>query len=549
MKMKIDRYIRGAFTSIALLLIINVATGQSKEVILGYERGANLAQPREVNLAQPRGLIQNSPLSIELMKARSLWFNTGNGAGIVMDQMNNYTLLEGSYNHKDGEFKLKQEGEKEGIAQFLSEGGINLGRGYAWGSFLYDNITLRNTEYNTAMLDPFRGVPYYPVDPNPSDWKKQYYSLHMKVGTAPLWDRLVLGIEGDYTARVGAKQRDPRSELYFYTANIKPGALMMFGEHTVGLNFEYENLKQETRGHSNSDTQVDQEVFVMKGLGNHYTSVIGGRQSLKSFLYNGNKVGGEAQYSFEREYYKLLVSGGYSFRVEDVISDATKPKKEGSVKENLYYANLSFLMEGDNLNRIDFNYRNSKISGIEYVQELDLTYEVQQWVDLYSSIRSNFNEEQIALSYSFYRNADHNYKWKGRLYGEYSSIDQLYLMPKSILDGKNLYFGGEASFNFDIGRASIVTLGANGQYKHNLSGDYNYGGAAPDAIVITNFMTPDFEYLTESFYKVGVMARLFAPFSATSRSSFYIKAAVDYYKPIELDGNRLLSTIGIGFTF
>lgn len=371
----------------------------------------------------------------------------------------------------------------------------------------------------------------------------------MKVASKPLWDRWILGIQANYTAQTGAKQMDPRSEVYFYNINVKPGVAAMFGEHTMGLNFEYENLVDETRGHTNSNNQLSQDVFVMKGLGNHYTSVIGGRQGLSSFISNGNKVGGELQYAYGFSDVKFLFNGGYTYRVEDVISNVTKPKKEGTVKEENLSANLTIVKEGDNLSRLEISYNSNRINGIEYVQVLDNSYEVQRWVDVYSSIRSTFAQDDIVAKYDFYRGAAHEYKWKAGAFANYRLNDDIYLVPKSQRKVENLYLGVNAKVNVPLKLVNRFIAGADFVYKNNMDGFYNYGGAAPTSVVITDFMTPDFEFMKQSYYKIGAQVSYFANISRDNKTGAFIKIAVDYYKPTEGDGNRVQTTFGVGLTF
>lgn len=524
MKMRKVKYMKGAWSIILALLLAQVATAQTKTE-------------------------QNSPVSIEMLKAKSLWFNSGNGAGLILDNLRSFSFLEAGYTTTNGDFKLNQQGEKESVLGIVTEGGQKIGDAYAWGSFSYDNITTRDSRFNTAMLDPFRGVPFYPVDPNLSDWKKQEYNLKMKVASKPLWDRYIFGVQGLYNTQTGAKQIDPRSEIYYYSINVKPGVAAFFGNHQVGLNLEYENMIQETRGHTNSNSQVDQNVFVMKGLGNHYTSVIGGLQSLKSFVYNANKVGGEFQYSYDMSDVRFFLNGGYTYRVEDVISDVTKPKKEGTLKESAMYANFAAVAQDENLHRLDVSFRSDRVKGIEYVQVLDLTYEVQQWVDVYSSIRSTYDQDDIRLSYDFYRGAGHEYSWKAGLFANYRLNDDLYIMPRSRLRVKNLYMGANGKVNIAAGTNGKLVLGADFIYKNNIDDVFRYRGADPASIVITQFMTPDFEYLKQNYYKIGGAASYFTTIGQTRKNGMFLKVAADYYKPTEGEGNRVQATFGVGFTF
>lgn len=329
-----------------------------------------------------------SPAALELLKAKALWFNSNNGAGLTLDRMTDFNNLNVNYRLKNGNFKRVYEGERERVAGVSTEGGLNLGGGYVWGEFGFNNEKQVGTIYNTTMLDPDRGNPYYAVDKNLSDWVKQDYNLHMKASSKPFWESLLLGIEAQYVTKTGAKQIDPRSETDFYTLEVKPALVTTFGNHAAGLNLVYKKINQESST-TNSNSQQNQDVFVMKGLGNFYSAVVGGLQSLKKFVYNGNKIGGGVQYSFTGESFNLLFDGSYSFMVEDVISDQTKPKKEGTIKEDNYGAKLQFVTTGDNVSKAELSYSDNSINGIEYVQVLDNTFDIQRWVTMYKSIRSH----------------------------------------------------------------------------------------------------------------------------------------------------------------
>ena len=167
-----------------------------------------------------------SPASMELLKAKSLWFNSNNGAGVILDKMVNFNELRFDYKLKSGDFKRKFEGERERLVGVSSEGGLNLGGGYVWGQFGFNNEKQTGTLYNTTMLDPTRGNPYYVVDKNLSDWVKQDYNLQMKASSKRLWDRIQLGIEAQYVTKTGAKQIDPRSKTDFYTLTVKPAKFL-----------------------------------------------------------------------------------------------------------------------------------------------------------------------------------------------------------------------------------------------------------------------------------------------------------------------------------
>ncbi|MDR0421453.1 MAG: hypothetical protein LBH72_00370 [Proteiniphilum sp.] len=510
-------YIKGSLAVIAAVQLIQYAAAQERELL-------------------------TSPVSIELNKARSTWFATGNGAGLVLDDLGNFGSLEAAYRVTDGDFKRVQEGAGESVLGIDTEGGRKLGKAYAWGRFSYNNATTRDSRFNTAMLDPFRGVPFFPADPNASDWKKQDYNLQMKVSSKPFFDRYLLGIQATYTTLTGAKQIDPRSEIYSYTVNVKPGIIVLLHNQEIGLNFEYENMTQETR-HTNSNSQMHQDVFVMKGLGNHYTAVIGGLQSLGGFMYDADKVGGELQYTCRFPAFRLFAHGGYTCHAEEVIRDVTKPRKEGALRENSLYANVALIHERENLHRIDLSVQSSRMSAIEFVQVLDNSYEIQQWVDVYSSIRSTYNRDEVRLSYDFYRGTGREYGWKAGLFAAYRSADDLYIMPESRMKIRHFYAGVNGKVNIKTGRSGNWTLGADFICRNSLGGEYRYGGVDPESIVITRFMAPDFAYLKQNYYKIGGSVGYF------TGTGIFLKLAADCYKPTEGEGCRMIADLGMGLTF
>ncbi|EKD31876.1 MAG: hypothetical protein ACD_77C00227G0006, partial [uncultured bacterium] len=418
--------------------------------------------------AQNEKRSQTSPASLELLKAKSLWFNSNNGAGLILDEIPDFNELRLNYNIKNGDFKRKFEGERERLAGVSTEGGLNLGGGYIWGKFGFNNEKQKGTVYNTTMLDPTRGNPYYVVDKNLSDWVKQDYNLQMKASSKPLWNKILIGIEAQYITKTGAKQIDPRSETDYYTFNVKPAVVAIFNNHAAGLNFDYTKINQESST-TNSNSQQNQDVFVMKGLGNFYSAVVGGLQSLKKFVYNGNKLGGAVQYSFTGESVKFLFDGNYSFMVEDVISDQTKPKKEGTIKENNYGAKLQLVTTGKNISKAELSYSDNKISGIEYVQVLDNSFEVQRWITMYQSIRSTFSQKDVALRYDFFKGGDVEYKWRGGISAVYANSDDLYIMPESYRKIEDLILGINGKANLKIGKTSRLLAGLSFNFKNNLN--------------------------------------------------------------------------------
>jgi len=92
-----------------------------------------------------------TPASLELLKAKSLWFSTNNSAGLTLDEIDNFSTLFFNYQLSSGDFKRKSEGADERALGVSTEGGLNLGGGYVWGKFAYNNEKQEGTLYNTTM--------------------------------------------------------------------------------------------------------------------------------------------------------------------------------------------------------------------------------------------------------------------------------------------------------------------------------------------------------------------------------------------------------------
>ncbi len=496
--------------------------------------------------AQESGIL--TPASLELTKAKSLWFGTGNSAGLTLDEMQDFNSLLFNYNLSKGDFKSKPEGSNERVAGVSTEGGLNLGGGYLWGKFTYHNEKQEGTLYNTTMLDPGRGMPYYPMDAKLSDWVKQDYNLAMKAATRPLAEKIFLGIGAQYVTRTGAKQIDPRSTTYTYTLNVMPSVTMKFNNHAAGINFLYEKLSQESST-TNSNSQSNQDIFVMKGLGNGYTSVVGGLQSLGKFVYDGNKVGGGLQYSFRGTTVQGLLNAGYTFGVEDVISSPSKPKKEGTIREEGYTAGMQLLFTGENLHRAELSWNMRNAGGIEYVQVLDNSYEVQRWITTYKSIRSTFDRTDMAFTYDFFRGSGDEYTWKSGLSVNYRNSEDIYILPASAMKLEELIYGVNAKVNLKMGGNGRLLAGVDVDIRKNLDGTYSYGGAEPNSAVIVDFMTPDFLFLKADYVKWGGELSYFTAVSKKGQTGVFVKAAVDFFNPSGNEESRTLTSLGLGFTF
>jgi len=327
---------------------------------------------------------------IEMNLARSLWWSSNNAAGMSVMPLNKYSVVGLGYEMTSGDFKLTQDGEKENAVGFGTNGATSVGQTQLWGTFDYRNIVEKDASFITNLYDPHRDMPYYVADEVMSKFKKQSYDLGVKAAFPQLWGVVTPGMDLQYTTQTGAKQRDPRSVTYYLTVKAAPSLLFeLSGRSSLGLTFNYEYLYERST-FNRSDTEVDYPVFIMRGLGNYTSGVVSGSVGVGTFFYKGNRIGGGLQYGYtNNDDFSALVDVKYSYKVEDAFQTPTKKQNMGSTKQDLWGVDVQLLNDGEvYMKKLAISFLDRKTEGIEYVQELDSSFDVAEWVTLAKYVRS-----------------------------------------------------------------------------------------------------------------------------------------------------------------
>lgn len=482
--------------------------------------------------------------AMELNFAKSLWYNSTNTAGMIITPLNDYNTVSAKYAINSGKFKLQQQGDKETGLSFNTNGALKLGQTYLWGDFSFINEFYTGTKYNTNLYDACYYMPYYVSDPNLSNWNRQYYDMSFKAATV-VGERIFLGLHANYLNKKGAKQKDPRSVPYNYSLFVQPSIMFMISpEHFAGLSFTYSN-SYDRSATSNSDSQNDQSVYVMKGLGHFSAAAVGGIGGLDPFYYKGNQVGGALQYGFSGDF-ELMLDVDYSFRVIDVFQTPTKPRRMGTTINNTIDGDLQILFPGKNTHKISANYYLRDVDGVEFIQEEDRSEVVAKWKTTAQFIRSNFSYNSIGLNYDLFLGTDESYSWRLGVGAEYYDRSDIYYMPKSTLDTKNIAGDIVVKKNFSFGKAALLA-GLDLGYNRNMYGTYRYGGPDAESLIITEFFKKDMEFLTSDLVKIGAELGFSCPVGPKSS----ILAGINYQllSSIESAGNRNLFSLSIGLLF
>ena len=490
--------------------------------------------------ASAQGGDTDYPTKVELTKVQSAWFNSANAAGLSVDPLTRYNELSFGYGIGRGDFRLQPEGNTN-ILDIATSGATSLGRGQVWGAFDYRNLSARDTRFNTMTLNLEDDLPFIVSDANVSPWKKQRYDMSVKAATPLVNDHVAFGISANYFTESGAKQVDPRCYDYEYGITAEPSVAVRFGNHSVGLSGIYRNggVREVP---VNSNGQQDQEAYILRGLGNFTDAVVGSLSGIGTFYYKRNLYGGSLQYGFGDRGLKLLAEGGYTYQLVDAFQTPTKPQRMGSTIQQKIYGKAQILAESETvLGKVTVEGFHRTTDGVEFLQELGV-----EWQTIGKYIRSNYDLWHLALGYDFFRKNDCGYSWMAGVRGAYDERSDKYILPASAMAYKNLTGELYAKKNWMIGEVSVLAS-LDGAFRKNLSAAYQYGGAEPTSVVVTEFYQKDFEYNTADCWKAG--AALNVAFPLKGRTAMFCQLAGQWLKPLNRDSQRLTGTLTIGFTF
>lgn len=404
---------------------------------------------------------------------------------------------------------------------------------YVWGTFDYRKERIREANFNSSIIDPYRGMPYYTADLNASDWDNQFYNMQFKAALS-LSHSVSVGLDGIYKVAQGAKQRDPRTLNRFYSLDLKPGIVYSpASAHRIGLNLEYGNLKENSSPSliNESDYQTYYELY---GLGTATENIGTG----KVVNYVGDKAGVNLQYNYRTPAVNLLLSGGYSFRVEQAEFSFTTPEKFGTAKEKAWNVEALLDLPGDKFSHhLQAVYTHAGIDGIQYVKR---NTSDQGWQVLHSYVRSTYRTETASVDYSLTANRGKEYKWKVNAGVHYLKKNDTYLLPHSVKDAENLLFsvrGKALAFRSDKLSRRLL-LGLEAGYSRNLSGAYSYTGNHADYEVVTVLEHNDLNYLVSGFYFLEGNITYSQKIREEDKANVYVKGSFNYRKTNDFDFNH-----------
>ncbi len=476
------------------------------------------------------------------------WNASGNAAGLLLDNPSQNSSLEVGTSSTQGNFRQPYNGEKINTIFLNTKGNLYLKNYYLQGYFAYKRNNIKAAEYNASLIDPLRLMPYIVADTNTSDWVNQYYDLGFKLNTKPVAGKLMLGLNVNYKAQSGAKQRDIRANNQYYELQLDPAlSLTISAKHHIGANFHYKNFKEQS-SNSNVNTYVDQGYFFLLGLGNAIAYVGSGR----TMNYEGDAMGFGVQYQYSGKS-KIFTNLNYTVQAEDANIAFTNTRPGGTLLMKKWDMGLNFQQRGEEFTHlVQATMSTSNSSGIEYITEFVSGLESDGYYVLYKSVRSKYANTLVLGQYELQKNQGLAYNWKTTIYAALEKMANKYLIPESTMETDNLKYGIGIHKLFDLSstRRVQLTIGLQALRKQNLAGKYDYNGADAEEFTVKDLEERNFQYLISESTTYEVPVTYSQQLKRGRDTEMFIKL-IGYYTNTENFhfNNRKSFRISIGTTF
>ena len=434
-----------------------------------------------------------TPVALRLMEERSLWTSSDNAAAFYFNPLPHFGSVGLSASRLDGEYRQAQQATASTVVAASAAGDATVGRINLIGDFAFRNIFDSGCKYNTNLYEVADDMPYYILDSNPSRWIRQEYEMQVKA-SAPLSENLAAGMIVHSTDKVGAKQKDPRSEPYVMDIDLRPSlALKLGGKHVIGLSgffiYDYERAYP-----SNNNFRIDQKTACTLGLGEVNNSYVGGNNGLKEYYYNKYLYGGAIQYAFEGDLTVRTQIRALTGSTE-VQHKKSLPESKGRTQTMRLDASALVLWGEKHSNRLDICGLYRYTDGIEKVQQLDKTAFNQKWVTIAENTMSSYNRVEAAAGYDHLFGLDGlSYDWSVGGKALFSMEDDAYFIPSSSYNWTRLGAEAYGAHNFKL-KAGSLFVRAGAGYGKSLGGEYVYGGSKTDSQAI-NLYKEDIEFYT-----------------------------------------------------
>ena len=492
--------------------------------------------------AEPSAYIKNTALQ-ETIERNSLWLGSSSMAGLAFFDYSSFNTLDFGYDGGYGEYRANGVGKNSTEISLNTKGAAYIGKTLAIGSFSFKNAFDKDALYNVLLYELEDNMPYYPIDDKSSDWNRQEYNLNAGLSSPVIWDCLALGIKFDYSAKVGAKQLDPRGETYKYSVSVQPSVALRLGVNILGLSAFYANGFERSTVSVNN-VWVDPKVWEHRGLGESTQNKVGGNDGMKDHTYRTYRYGGSLQYSLSDFFF---VEAGLSHREVSGLENPKLPKKLGTIKENDISLKADWLFGNNKSDKLAVNFEYTFTDGIEYVQKLNTAAYQQEWMVISTNKMSTFTELSAGLAYDHMFGADdpRGYTWKVGGESNFHIFDQSYLAPASTSNAMRLYGGLFADRQLKMNKCSLI-VGLDAGYASGLGSGYKCLGTkvynAPKSM-----LEDQADWLNASYLKAG--GRIDLTMGESNKVAWVLGVKCVYMDAFAINKSRLMCMASFGILF
>ncbi len=194
------------------------------------------------------------------------------------------------YGHASQPVRLEQ-GSGHSVGYGAIDAYIHKGRATLWGAASYRNGTARHIQYcETSDYDLL--YPYLMADTVGGNSHREHY--HFKGGFSYPVGRWNIAAEGQYTALMEYRTRDPRPKNLTGDLSGRLGASYVAGPHVIGAALTARRYKQTNELKLYNEVSVP-TIYHLTGLGSDYYRFRGVNTST---YYKGHAVGGMLSYLY-----------------------------------------------------------------------------------------------------------------------------------------------------------------------------------------------------------------------------------------------------------
>lgn len=449
-----------------------------------------------------------------------LWLNLNNSAGLKINKCSDYNNFGFHYNSEKGDFKPSSKPETLEQYGVSTSGYKSLDKVDFQGSFHYNRYNENEIGW-VSMMDTERNHPFHIADSTFGDWKKDFYTLNMKMGTAPFFHKLRVGLSANYQVAQGGRDNDPRPKSVIKDFTITPGVVWdINSKHHFGATFNYRDYRQDLNI-MNEYGVGGSVLYKVIGLALLDQPIV--KSSLEYRIDNWTR-GGSLQYGAEIGNLDFIAGFSYDLLTEKAIQSPYKGMRDSE-------SNTIVSIAESDVRFSEKQYGFSLQANVEsqrILHSLFINADNNQGKTYFiSSEQVEYLKENLSMAITYEMiHKPSNYSLE--LFTEYFQEEQENLFyGKQIVSKTNFAFTATKNFSiFLYDFAASLDIGCSLDFNSSLEID------------------PESEFINESFDITEPY--VYRNFYYGSADYYYGKAGFIYYLPLKLK-SRLFTEINAGY--